>query len=232
MNNPKKRFFRSIPAGALLALAAATCVAPAQAGPVITLSNSYGCCSTYPSAMGWSFTANTDFTVDQLGFFDADFDGLLFAHRVALWDVSTRAIVVQGTVAAGTTAPLVGGFRYVDVADTDLLAGRQYFAMAEFQGDSATNATDSAFQFGQSPAGTMTVDPRITLGDLSRAPFESSGLAAFPDEGWIAHFGPGFRIADPTPPTRVPEPATLSLALGAIAAGAWGASRRRGATAS
>lgn len=227
-----RRILGMIPAGALLALASTAFVAPAQAGPVITLSNRYGCCSTYPAAMGWSFTANTDFTVDQLGFFDADFDGLLFAHRVALWDVSTRAIVVQGTVAAGTTAPLVGGFRYVDVADTDLVGGRQYFAMAEFSGDVSTNETDSAFQFGQTPAGTMTVDPRITLGDLGRAPFESSGLATFPDEGWIAHFGPGFRIADPTPPTRVPEPATLPLALGAIAAAAWGTGRKGGATAS
>jgi hypothetical protein len=197
---------------------------------VITLSDGFGCCATFPASMGWSFTANTDFTVDQLGFFDARFDGLLFSHRVAIWDVAARAIVVQGTVPSGTVAPLVGGFRYVGVADTDLAAGRSYFAMAEFLGDVRTSETDSGFQFGQSPAGTMTVDPRITLGDLRNAPFESSGFTTFPDETFLAHFGPGFGIKDPAPPTGVPEPAIMPLALASLGAAAWVVRRRRTAT--
>lgn len=223
----KTQISRMISAGAWFALAGAMAATPAHAGPAISLTNSFGCCATFPASMGWSFTANQNFTVDQLGFFDDRFDGLVLSHRVALWDVATRTIVVQGTVASGAAAPLVGGFRYVDVADTDLVAGRSYYAMAEFPGNATTIEFDSAFQVGQSPAGPITVDPRITLGDLRNAPIESSSFTTFPDETWLAHFGAGFLIADPTTPPAIPEPATLPLAFGAVGAACWVTRRTR-----
>lgn len=62
-------------------------------------------------------------TIDKLGVFDADSDGLTTAHEVGIWEVMTGKLVVSATVPAGTEAELIDGFRYVKLPEPVELKG-------------------------------------------------------------------------------------------------------------
>ena len=73
----------------------------------------------------------TSISVTSLGLWDKDSNGLADSHTGAIWDAA-GSIVVQGTVVAGTSAPLLARFRYVSVAATVLSAGASYTVGAHY----------------------------------------------------------------------------------------------------
>jgi len=72
--------------------------------------------------------------VNYLGFYDAGGDGLANSHTLALWETgwngqSSRGLLAEVTVAAGTSAPLVDGYRWVQLPSTISLVGNEYYLL-------------------------------------------------------------------------------------------------------
>src|SRR6267154_1759538 len=67
--------------------------------------------------------------VNWLGYYDANGDGLANSHLVTLWDNSTQGIIASATVPAGTTAPLIDGYRWVQLPSTVQLNYGSYYVI-------------------------------------------------------------------------------------------------------
>src|SRR6266705_2611445 len=67
--------------------------------------------------------------VNWLGYYDQNGDGLANSHVVTLWDNSTQTIVASATVPAGTAAPLVNGYRWVQLPSTIQLNYGSYYVI-------------------------------------------------------------------------------------------------------
>jgi hypothetical protein len=67
--------------------------------------------------------------VNWLGYYDKDGDGLVNSHVVSLWDNNTQSIVASATVQAGTAAPLMDGYRWVELASTVQLNYGSYYVI-------------------------------------------------------------------------------------------------------
>lgn len=80
--------------------------------PSIDLSS--GTQNSYVGTVGGIFLTTYSYwpEVNYLGYYDEGGDGLANNHLVTLWDNSTGNIIASATVPAGTTAPLVNGYRW------------------------------------------------------------------------------------------------------------------------
>jgi hypothetical protein len=67
--------------------------------------------------------------VNWLGYYDANGDGLANSHLVTLWDNGTQAILASATVPAGTAAPLINGYRWVQLSSTLTLNYGSYYVI-------------------------------------------------------------------------------------------------------
>ncbi len=67
--------------------------------------------------------------VNWLGYYDANGDGLANSHLVTLWDNNTQSIIASATVPAGTAAPLVNGYRWVQLPSTIQLNYGSYYVI-------------------------------------------------------------------------------------------------------
>jgi hypothetical protein len=73
--------------------------------------------------------------VNWLGYYDANGDGLANSHVVTLWDNSTQNVIASATVPAGTAAPLINGYRWVQLPSTvNLNYGSYYVIGAQTDG--------------------------------------------------------------------------------------------------
>jgi hypothetical protein len=154
--------------------------------------------------IGWQFTLSSAVTVNELGFFDADSDGLSDDHPVGIFD-SGGTLLISATVPAGSGATLQDGFRLVPVAPLNLAPGSYTI------GGFGLQTSPDAFRFGVS--GSTTI-PGLTLDDgvqSSSAPGLSfpTQVNTFAMEGY---FGPNFTVD-----AVIPEPSTAVLALSAFA---------------
>jgi hypothetical protein len=143
-------------------------------------------------SLGYEFSVNSPITVTQLGFYDSGQDGLLQSHDVGIYDTSQN-LLVSGTVAAGTTDPLVDYIRYTTVAPTSLGIGVYFIA--------AATDTDN---YTWDPSGLVSA-PQVTW--LQDA-FVLSSVLAFPSGGPDEHtgiFGPNFQFS------AAPEPSSMAL---------------------
>ena len=83
--------------------------------------------------------------VNWLGYYDQNGDGLANSHLVTLWDNSTQTIVASATVPAGTAAPLINGYRWVQLPSTLSLSYGSYYVIGaqtdgvDLWGDFITN---------------------------------------------------------------------------------------------
>jgi hypothetical protein len=67
--------------------------------------------------------------VNWLGYADPTGSALVDSHVVSLWDNSTGQIIASATVPAGTAAPLVDGYRWVQLSSTVQLNYGSYYVI-------------------------------------------------------------------------------------------------------
>ena len=155
---------------------------------------------------GSHFTALDACTLNHLGVYDHDQDGLSQAIPVGLWDVATQQLLASTTVSSGTEDPLFGSCRQ-HVLDTPVVlqAGKRY-AIAAFY---PSGSSDSYGYYGQ-----ISTDDRVAY--YGYAYYYGSQLT-FPyyngtaSSGSAQYFGASFMLdASPAAPTVT----TQSPALG------------------
>lgn len=115
----------------------------------------------------YTFTANTAIRVTELGIYDFELDGLERFSTVGLWDLQ-GTLLASATLDAGQSGTLIGSFRYVDIADLDLVSGQQYVLGAFGMGDVFDDAH------------AITVDPAITISDAGTFLADSFGFPTSP----------------------------------------------------
>lgn len=67
--------------------------------------------------------------INWLGYYDANGDGLANSHVVTLWDNSNQSVLASATVPAGTAAPLINGYRWVQLPSTIQLNYGSYYVI-------------------------------------------------------------------------------------------------------
>jgi hypothetical protein len=87
--------------------------------------------NTFAGTVGGIFLTTYSFypQVNWLGYYDQNGDGLTDSHVVTLWDNSTQAIIASATVPAGTAAPLINGYRWVQLSSTVTLNYGSYYVI-------------------------------------------------------------------------------------------------------
>jgi len=84
------------------------------------------------SSEGWFFKPVVDIEVTALGYYDDGQDGLLHAHRSAIFDSATKQAVVETTIQR--QSPLDGLFRWEPVGPVILKAGHEYAMVSSGEG--------------------------------------------------------------------------------------------------
>jgi len=84
------------------------------------------------ASAGWFFKPVVDIEVTALGYYDDGQDGLLHAHRSAIFDGATRRAVVETTIQP--QSPLDGFFRWEPVGPVVLKAGHEYVMVSSGEG--------------------------------------------------------------------------------------------------
>jgi hypothetical protein len=163
--------------------------------------------------------------INWLGYYDHNGDGLANSHAITLWDNNTQSIIASATVPAGSAAPLIDGYRWVQLGSTVTLNPNSYYVIGastdgvDLWGDLISNNSPDNGNNGQVSWNSQYV--QVGSGyEFSRAgrydsaanypsepPNQSGSDAIYP----VANLG--FDIV------AVPEPTTLTLSalgLGAL----------------
>jgi hypothetical protein len=167
--------------------------------------------------VGWEFTTNSAIIVTDLGFYDANADGLVESHDIGLY-TSGGTLLVSGTVLSGTAGTLDGLFRYVDVADTPLAANETFVIGALILGTSPSHFGDLWIWYDEVAGVNVinpTIDPAISMFGPGGTRFNccSDTTLTFPatrgvdtgDNVRTAFLGPNFQLM----PVPVPAAAWL-----------------------
>jgi hypothetical protein len=87
--------------------------------------------NSFAGTVGGIFLTTYSFypQVNWLGYYDQNGDGLASSHVVSLWDNSTLSIIASATVPAGTAAPLISGYRWVQLPSTVTLNYGSYYVI-------------------------------------------------------------------------------------------------------
>jgi hypothetical protein len=199
-------------AGAALALTAFG-AANATTNVAYTINSSPSYVQTDLS-LGNEFIVNTNILVTSLGYYDPQGDGFLTQHEVGIFN-SAGTLIADIVLAAGTSDPLVSGFRYHAITPVMLIAGETYNIEGEAEVGDPWAAVPTMSD--------LTVDPAITLiGTNYRYQTDNTlndtrGGAHYI---WAAYGGPGFQFN-----TNVPEPSSWAMLV--LGFGAVGATLRR-----
>jgi hypothetical protein len=79
-----------------------------------------------PFTLGFSFRVDSALRVTSLGAFDYLGNGLIMAHQVGIWPIDGGTPLAVATVPSGSSAPLLGAFRYIAIPDLKLSANTVY----------------------------------------------------------------------------------------------------------
>jgi hypothetical protein len=189
---------RSLPRACATIAAALLLSASARADTVALDYTGGSIVSSVQYTLGWSFSLSSPITITHIGIFDYQNNGLIDSHAVGIFNTSGSVPLVSGTIASGTGAELIDGFRYISVTPTVLAAGT-YNIGAYY----ATGADAYIYS-----ASTVSLAGPVTFG----AARSNSGLAlANPTGGGSgnSYIAPNFQF--------VPEPTTALLFLGGAA---------------
>ncbi len=151
---------------------------------------------------GWEFSPTVAMSVTALGIYDQDGDGLNDIHTIAIWSVGDGSVLTQQLFAPGTGAPLDDGFRYIDIAPVDLVAGDKYVIGVFYPSASTDAVAVAGFD------SLVGANPFIAVLGGRRSDGGFAFPALTPDE---EAFGPNIRF------TPVPLPGAVSLMLGGLA---------------
>ena len=167
----------------------------------------------FAGTVGWDFRLERSLVVGSLGFYDAEDPGLLSSHEVGIFDATSRALLVRGTIPAGTAAPLYNGFRWLPIPSVTLPAG-SYVIAAVLPGTGA-----SSFDPFMALATDPVLIPGVVLNGKALSGAASPAALVFPDgdeDSFAGFIGPNF--------AEVPGPLPLA---GAATALAWSRRLRR-----
>lgn len=175
--------------------------------------------------------------LNYLGYADPTGAPLVDSHLVTLWDNSTGNVIASATVPAGTAAPLIDGYRWVQLSSTVTLNYGSYYVIGaqtdgvDLWGDLISNTAPDNGNNGQ-----ITWNPEyVQLGsgwEFSRAGRYDSG-SDYPNEPPYQTSAqdsiyPAANLGYNVVP--VPEPASLGLAgIGVTLAAAFRLLRKMGA---
>lgn len=118
------KFPRSLVAASVLGLAMASPSAQVEAAALHT-NNTQHHGFNASLTVGWGFTPQTAIVVTDLGYYDADADGLVSDHEVGLFRASDRSLLAAAVVTDGD--PLDGLFRYQSIGPVLLSPDETYF---------------------------------------------------------------------------------------------------------
>jgi len=179
-------------------------------------------------SLGFTFTADTNFNVTSLGYYDDLGDGFLTAHDVGIFQGDGASgpgpLLASTTLAAGTSGTLgPNDFRYQAIAPLTLTAGQTY----TIAGLSPNIGVNDAWVYGgPSEVTGFSVNPDITI------PLDAARFIYSPPGGVLTdpsdHFSDyQFYAVNFNGPTSIPEPAAVALLLVGIG-GLAAAKRKRG----
>ncbi|OYT99329.1 MAG: hypothetical protein CFE40_05565 [Burkholderiales bacterium PBB1] len=205
---------RAVALSCLLSLAAVAASA-APSTPAIVLATSGTEFESTPYTLGFSFSVQSAVSLDALGVWDRDADGLEAPGEVALWKDGDSKPLTLATVDSGTTATLLGGFRWVPVTALLLSPGQVYVVGTFLDGGWATS-------FGLAQGGSAVVDGRVAIVEDR---FSTDFMLTYPNDSnksaggaWL---GANLQIS------AVPEPEQAAMLVAGLAAIALLARRRQ-----
>lgn len=198
-----------------------------------TIDLSVGPQNTTVGSVGGIFATSYDYwpSVNWLGYYDKNGDGLANSHQVALWysggsgGAASSTPIAVVTVPAGTAAPLVNGYRWVQLPSTvGLWYGSWYTIAAQTDGvdtwgdliDGASGQVTWDAQYLGGEAGWTRAGRYDTLASWPNPPANQVGTtdSIYP----VANMAYNLEI--------VPEPASLGL-LGLGMGVSYGLMRKR-----
>ncbi|MFM7361696.1 MAG: hypothetical protein ACKO25_07705 [Cyanobium sp.] len=86
----------------------------------------------FEGTVGWDFQVIVPHTINLLGVYDADADGLSVATDVGIWDRGSGSLLASATVPAGTLGHLLNQFRYTPIGALTLNPGVTYSLGAQY----------------------------------------------------------------------------------------------------
>jgi hypothetical protein len=168
-----------------------------------------------PFIAGYEFTVGSNnITVDQLGYYDQDKDGLVSSHDVGIFDVNTQNLLASTSV--NTTHTLDGFFRYSALSTPLTLQAGQTYRIAGTNGSDLITLNTIGF----------TVNPAIQYNGGLPTGGSPFGPLSYPNQSVSSvnngFFGPNFSIASTS--AAVPFEFQPSMGLLLIGLG-WGANK-------
>jgi Domain of unknown function (DUF4082) len=153
--------------------------------------------------VGFKFTANKNLTVNALGFYDDNQDGLITSHDVGIYDLS-GTLLTSTSVASGTNVGLDGKFRYSSISSFNLNSGQSYIIAGLANGQ-------DGYTYGNvgSTIQGLTIDPAISISPLASL-FLYAPNFTFPTENFGYDLYPMVNFKYDLP-SQVPLPAAFPL---------------------
>jgi hypothetical protein len=165
-----------------------------------------------PWALGWKFSVSVPTSVETLGVYDSDQDGLSGTAQVGLWLETGGDPIVKATVPSRTAGALDGHFRFAPITPTPLIPGTEYIVGSYLSGELAT----ALFSVNG------IVDSRVNVIDVRYSDNRGFGFPGLTDPGsdGAAFLGSNFQL------TPAPLPAAAwPFGSGVVGLSAW--ARRR-----